>query len=226
MAAKGERTRQAILDAAIARFGREGYRATSVAQVARDAGVSGTLVYAYFADKEALFRAAVDADADAVGGDALARLLTEGDGRDWRRRLIYALVEAVDAHPLTRRILAGHEPDVIDRVLEIDTITQMRAACAELIRAGQAAGTMRDDIDPVRVGNGIVTILLSILMSVLQVGRGTIDTYRDDVDAVFDAALDPIVVPPRPARRYRAADGARVRRAVRGAGGGQRRSPR
>ena len=43
---KGELTRRAILDAAIERFGREGYRATSVADVARGAGVGGTVAYA------------------------------------------------------------------------------------------------------------------------------------------------------------------------------------
>ena len=51
MATKGELTRDAILRAAIARFGREGYRATSVADIARDAGVGGTVAYAYWAKK-------------------------------------------------------------------------------------------------------------------------------------------------------------------------------
>ena len=64
-ATKGEQTRQAILDAAIARFGRDGYRATSVADIARDAGVGGTVAYAYFPSKEALFLAAIDEDAAA-----------------------------------------------------------------------------------------------------------------------------------------------------------------
>jgi AcrR family transcriptional regulator len=51
---KGERTREAILTAAIERFGREGYRATAVADIARDAGVGGTVAYSYFPSKEAL----------------------------------------------------------------------------------------------------------------------------------------------------------------------------
>src|SRR3954468_18237529 len=63
---KGEQTRQAILTAAIYRFGRDGYRATSVADIARDAGVGGTVAYAYFPSKEALFLAAIDEDAAAV----------------------------------------------------------------------------------------------------------------------------------------------------------------
>src|SRR2546423_1656768 len=64
--AKGLQTRQAILDAAIARFGRDGYRATAVADIVRDAGVGGTVAYAYFPNKEALFLAAVDEDAAVV----------------------------------------------------------------------------------------------------------------------------------------------------------------
>ncbi|MDP8955643.1 MAG: TetR/AcrR family transcriptional regulator, partial [Actinomycetota bacterium] len=66
LATKGERTRQVLLEAAIARFGRDGYRRTSVAEIARDAHLSGTAAYAYFPNKEALFIAAVDEDAAAV----------------------------------------------------------------------------------------------------------------------------------------------------------------
>ncbi len=68
---KGAQTRQAILDAAIARFGRDGFRATSVADIARDATVGGTVAYAYFPNKEALFLAAIDED--AAGGDRRRR---------------------------------------------------------------------------------------------------------------------------------------------------------
>src|SRR3546814_11997860 len=60
---KGEQTRRAILAAAIERFGREGYRATSVADIARDAGVGGTVAYAYFPNTETLFLEAFDEDA-------------------------------------------------------------------------------------------------------------------------------------------------------------------
>jgi AcrR family transcriptional regulator len=43
---KGAQTRRAILEAAVTRFGRDGYRATSVADITRDAGVGGTVAYA------------------------------------------------------------------------------------------------------------------------------------------------------------------------------------
>src|SRR5437764_7892291 len=92
---KGERTRRAILKAAIARFGRDGYRATSVADIAREAGVGGTVTYAYFPNKEALFLAALDEDAAAVIHEGLSTVIAEADLRDWRQTLILTLVAAV-----------------------------------------------------------------------------------------------------------------------------------
>src|SRR5437870_5143340 len=94
---KGEQTREAILWAAIDRFGRDGYRSTSVADVARDAAVSGTLAYAYFPNKEALFFAAVDEDAAAVITEGLSSVLEDPHAGpdDWRQALLGTLVGAV-----------------------------------------------------------------------------------------------------------------------------------
>src|SRR5205085_10300285 len=116
---KGEQTRAAILDAAIVRFGRDGYRPTSVADIARDAGVGGTVAYAYFPNKEALFLAALDEDAAAVISEGVSSVIEDPAIIDWRQTLIFTLVGAVEGHPLARRVLAGLEPDVTDRVLEI-----------------------------------------------------------------------------------------------------------
>jgi AcrR family transcriptional regulator len=193
---KGGRTRRAILQAAIARFGRDGYRTTSVTDIARDAGVGGTVAYAYFPNKEALFLAAVDEDAAGVIHEGLATVLGEPDIRIWHDTLIFTLVAAVGRHPLARRLLAGLEPEVTVRVLEIPALNELRKACTELLRTGQAAGTVRPDIDPVAIGNGVIALMLSVLMSVTQLGSETAVTYSHDVGAVFEAALLPPVEPP------------------------------
>jgi AcrR family transcriptional regulator len=186
---KAGQTRQAILDAATLRFGRDGYRATSVADIARDAGVSGTAAYAYFEGKEDLFLAAVDEDAAGVIEEGLAVFDAPSDPTTWRRTLFFAMLEAVDRHPLAKRLLAGLEPEVTDRVLGIPALEELRKVCIERLRSDQAAGSVRADIDPVAVGNGVVAITLSLLMSVVQVGPAAAAAYGDDVLAVFDAAL-------------------------------------
>src|SRR3954453_20643138 len=91
-ATKGEQTRRAILGAAIVRFGREGYRATSVADIARDASVGGTVAYAYLPNKEALLLAAVDGDAAAVIHEGLSTMVADADVEDWRQTLIFTLM--------------------------------------------------------------------------------------------------------------------------------------
>ncbi|MHB8464054.1 MAG: TetR/AcrR family transcriptional regulator [Acidimicrobiales bacterium] len=188
---RGVQTRRAILDAAIARFGREGYASASVADIARDASVGGTVTYSYFPNKEALFLAAVDEDAAAVIEEGMARVMDDPDVQNWRQTLVFTLVGAVEHHPLARRLLAGLEPDVADRVLEIPALAELRKACTERLRAEQLAGTVRADIDPVSIANGVVAIILSLLMSVIQLGGGAATAYAGDVAAVFDAALDP-----------------------------------
>lgn len=187
---KGEQTRRAILDAAVGRFGRDGYRATSVADVARDAGVGGTVAYAYFPNKEALFLAAVDEDAAGTIHQGLSTVFADPDNSDWRRTLVFTMVGAVEHHPLARRLLGGLEPEVTPRVLDIPALADLRKACAERIRHDQLAGTVRPDIDPTTIGNGFVAIILSLLMSVVQLGEAATMTYATDVTAVFAAALD------------------------------------
>lgn len=52
---KGERTRQAILEAAYRLFIEQGYHATSMRQIARGAGVALGGIYNHFASKEQIF---------------------------------------------------------------------------------------------------------------------------------------------------------------------------
>src|SRR4029450_1342859 len=52
--------RRRILSAARPRFETYGYRRTSIAEIARDAGIAVGTVYRYFAGKEAVFLAVVE----------------------------------------------------------------------------------------------------------------------------------------------------------------------
>jgi AcrR family transcriptional regulator len=54
--AKGEHTRQAILEAAYELFLKQGFTATSMRQIAQRAGLTVGGIYNYFAGKEAIFR--------------------------------------------------------------------------------------------------------------------------------------------------------------------------
>jgi hypothetical protein len=123
--------------------------------------------------------------------EGLVRLTSEDRPPQWREELVLTLIDALDRHPLARRVLAGLEPEVTDRVQDIPAMLELRKAVVEQLRADQAAGLVRTDIDAEAVGNGAVTIILTVLMSVLQFGRSGVDQHGTDVMAVFAAALDP-----------------------------------
>lgn len=187
---KGERTRARILEAAVERFGANGFRPTSVAAIARDAGVSAAAPFAYWPSKEALFDAAVDADARAVITELLATVGESGDVAAWLG-MVNGLMTVLDRHPLARRVLAGQEPDVIDRVLEVSAFHELRRLLTGLIAADQRAGHVRADLDPERAAIGIESITLALTMARLQLRDGPNPEREAGVTEILLAALRP-----------------------------------
>lgn len=190
-ATKGEQTRSQVLASAIECFGRDGYRSTSVADIARRAGVGGTVAYAYFANKEALFLAALDEDAAAVIHEAIPTIESATD-EGWTASLLARLLQAMDRHPLARRVLSGLEPHVTSRMAELPALTELRKALADRLHQDQLDGLVRPDIDPVAISSGAVTVVLSLLMSALQFGPEGVEMFAPDVLALFDAAIRPV----------------------------------
>jgi AcrR family transcriptional regulator len=72
------RTRQTLLEAARRRFAEDGYAATTVRDIADDAGVNVALISRYFSSKEGLFEACLAAAGDEMrrtaGGVSLDRV--------------------------------------------------------------------------------------------------------------------------------------------------------
>jgi AcrR family transcriptional regulator len=109
-------TRRAILDAAASEFGRHGYIATSIATLARVAGVAPETVYATFGSKLGLLQALVGR---AVGGDDESVSLLD---RAWVRELV------TEPHP-DRRIerLAREGAAILARRSGVDELVAQAA---------------------------------------------------------------------------------------------------
>ena len=143
--AKGEDRKQRILAVAQRLLTRNGWRNTTLAQIAGEAGVTPAGLLPHFASKEQLLHAVLDArdlDDDSHAdrsGDLLVQIAQVADRFNRAPELVgtftVLLVENIlpDA-PLHDRMLARHR-DAVDIV-------------AELIHRGQADGRYRMDIDP------------------------------------------------------------------------------
>ena len=109
---RSARKRRAIMEAATAVFLGNGYRGTSMDEIAARAAVSKQTVYKHFADKERLFTEIILATIDQVGEPFHAEVIALGDTDDLEgelgvvgRRLI-AAVMAPDVLRLRRLVIA------------------------------------------------------------------------------------------------------------------------
>ena len=185
---RGERTRRLLLDAARVRFARDGYRATSVADISRDAGVGGTTAYAHFEGKDALFLAAVDVDLAALFAEVIEVIADDGDED---RSLFRAVLDLVDHHPLARRLLAGLEPDITERVVDGEPFHDLRRTIAAGLAVAQEEGRARTDIDASLVADGLVSLVVAVVMAAVQIGDRVLDVYGPGLDAVLAAVVAP-----------------------------------
>ena len=189
---KGERTRQRLLDIAVRRFADGGFQRTSVSAIAREARLTQAAVYAYFDNKEDLFFAAVDLDAAGVIADAQAQVDPGAPIHEQLPALVIHFVEALDHHPLARRVLAGQEPEVTGRLIQLPALEQITGDLAEQIDAAQRAGDLRPAVDPAALADGLQTFVLSLLMGVVQVDVADEDRRVEGVSALLDAILKPL----------------------------------
>ena len=135
-----QQTRTSLLEHALRLFQEKGYVATTIDDIATAVGTTRVTFYAHFPNKEALFLAALDEDAAAVISEGVLHLLDDSvASAEWHETLILTLVAAVDRHPLARRVIAGLEPDVTDRVIDEDqpltinfTVGDAETAAAQL----------------------------------------------------------------------------------------------
>ena len=131
-----------IIAAARACFARAGYHATTMADVAAQAGVSKGTPYLYFDSKETLFLALHEEWDCGVADRVTAAIAALPEaGRRSPRQILHAVAAAVAAHVLEQtetcrvlmeaRALAAHEPAIAAAVRAADNRThEQLGACS------------------------------------------------------------------------------------------------
>lgn len=153
---RGRAVEDAVLDATLAALGTHGY-GFSVDEVARAAGVHKTTVYRRWETKPALVAAAVQRLADLQ-----VPIPATGDTERDVMALAVAVARALRTPAGTRALRAVVAATADDPRL-VDTARAFLGGryehAAALIRAGQDAGELRGDADPVLVWKAIVNPL-------------------------------------------------------------------
>lgn len=140
--------RQDIIDSAVKHFARQGYAATSVREIAEDVGVNGAMIHYYFGNKEALLLAALEA-VTAPFAAALADMKQRGEAPV--DRIVEIIFDVFSRRPdlpvlMTREVLL---PGGAAQQAFIEQLAhRLGGAVPGLLRAEQAAGRLRADLDP------------------------------------------------------------------------------
>jgi AcrR family transcriptional regulator len=146
---KSERSRAAILDAALRLFSKQGYRGTSIREIAEGAGISTGNVYHHFPDKEALFRTLLDQYWTAIDSPDFPfnRALAAGAFPHDLEALARAAEESVRAY---RQHVALIYVDVVefDGTHIRKFYSEMSGRFASFLRRKFSAGSLEDQLAP------------------------------------------------------------------------------
>jgi AcrR family transcriptional regulator len=184
-------TRRALVRAARRRFATEGYRATTVRQIASDAGVNVALINRYFVSKEGLFEACMLRTSDELENQSSRRSTSVDEVIE---RLIGHVVDAPNGDdPLQLLLLlrsSGDENADSIRRRTLEHFTRQLAG---------AAGWKADDAstDPVllRAQLAIATMLGVVMLrtsaAVQPVASASADDLTEPLTQVLRALLAP-----------------------------------
>lgn len=182
-----KRTRQLIRDAAARLFVERGIAATTMRQVAEEAGVAERTVYTAYPTKTALFKATLDVatvgDEDPVAVAERPTFLVVMTERD-RDLVVRAFVDfGVDLLERAGELMmsgvesAGVDPTM--REIADENAAAMSANMRAVAEAWQRNGLLREGLDPVQAGGALCALSGAHVHHLLRKYQGwTIEQYR------------------------------------------------
>ena len=195
--------RESILEAATEVFAAAGYRAAKVSDVAARIGVTEPVIFQNFGSKAALYTAVLDRMVGHIRAELgefteqhgsarqlLSHVLSQPTPGSWSHghrshHVLFANAATLAADP---------DPDLVEPARR--AARALAGHLADLLRSGQAEGSLRPEVDP----EAAAWLLLSVLSA--RPLRAVAMPHRDRLEpSVAELALQALVLPPTPAGR-------------------------
>lgn len=151
----------AILDAAVVEIARHGYHQTTVAMIARRAGVADGTIYLYFANKEEILFSLFER--------AMGRFISEGSAQvDQGASAVEKLRRIVEQHltlvgqdrdlAIITQVELRHSTHFMDQ-LSRNQVGDYLAILGAVVAQGVKEGSFRQDLDPVFAAKAVFGVL-------------------------------------------------------------------
>lgn len=194
----------AILDAAEGLFACQGFAATTIKAIGTEAGVNPALLYYYYTDKSALYRAVLDRRLAPFASGLKSRLSGDLSPLDAIDVIVRGQVAFLLSAPLLPRLiareLADHAASHATPVIR-ENLTGLFQRVTGLIRAGQTQGLIRPELDPRFAAVSTISqvvwffvaqpIIAELLQQPKGITPGDVDRFASHVVSFTRAALVP-----------------------------------
>jgi len=159
-----EQSRAAILKAAVREFAQEGVAGARIDAIARSAKVNKALLYYYFEDKEALYRAVLDQVFGGVRAAIHNALAQELSPRERLASYVCAHFDYIAANPLYPRIVqaeflrAGRDPSRLERIAK-QYFRPVFLEISALLKQGAQSGDFRP-VNPIHFIPSMISVIV------------------------------------------------------------------
>jgi len=159
-----EESRAAILKAAVSEFAQEGVAGARTDAIARSAGVNKALLYYYFEDKEALYRAVLDQVFGGVRAAIHEALSQDLSPREKLARYVGAHFDYIASNPQYPRIVqaeflrAGRDPSRLEHIAK-HYFRPVFLELSGLLKAGAQSGDFRQ-VDPIHFIPSMISVIV------------------------------------------------------------------
>jgi AcrR family transcriptional regulator len=197
--------RTEILTAACRCFARDGFHATSIADIISESGLSAGSVYLYFKSKNDLIAAVVDmtlSSADAIFADLLADDAVPSPEQTVTHVIDAIMKRAVD-HPLhgvdiSRVALhawaeALRDPEIAGRIEH--AMRGLRRHYADVVRRCQGAGLIDPHVHPEDVGTVLLGVVQAFAVQRLLIPGTDSAQYLSGLHALLSVPSSPTAAP-------------------------------
>lgn len=193
-AARRDGKRHRILDAAVVEIARSGYYGTTVARIARRAGVADGTIYLYFENKDAILTAVLDRAMDRFIRDGAAAIPDAGDAPARLTVVVRQHLELVGRdHDLA--VVLQVELRHSLQFMEVYSRTRLReylGILAGVVDQGRREGAFRADADPMDTAKLIFGVLDQTVTDwILADDNSRLAARTDFVTTFLLAALRP-----------------------------------
>jgi AcrR family transcriptional regulator len=179
--ARGQRTRQKLVEAAEVVFGEKGFERASISDITREAGVALGTFYVYFGDKQAVLVEVVDGLGARLRDELKRATEGLGDRVEVEREGFRAFFAFVTRHRLLYRVV--RQAEFVDEECFRRYYRSFAVPYAKALEAAQAKGEVRR-IDAEALAYCLMGIADFLGMRFVLWGRGR------GAEAALDAALD------------------------------------